>query len=141
MKLSDTLETARREPHCGLCKIDFLDTGVCSAGKKHVFVAYWPEGRMEPARVLTEHEVEPTETLLDVMNSYNLCGIFDRQCYFITQGGDYTTFVQSSGGQMSSAMALLKNRVKMAGNKMKALTITKPIDTFNVCISKIRTEY
>lgn len=55
--------------------------------------------------------------------------------------GDYTTFVQISSGQMSSAMALLKNRVKMAGNKMKALTITKPIDTFNTCISKIPTEY
>lgn len=55
--------------------------------------------------------------------------------------GDYTTFVQISSGQMSSAMALLKNRVKMAGNKMKALTITKPIDTFNACIKGIQTEY
>jgi len=58
-----------------------------------------------------------------------------------TVTGDYTTFVQISSGQMSSAMALLKNRVKMAGNKMKALTITKPIDTFNHCIGKIQTEY
>lgn len=58
-----------------------------------------------------------------------------------TVTGDYTTFVQISSGQMSSAMALLKNRVKMAGNKMKALTITKPFDTFNTCISKIPTEY
>jgi putative sterol carrier protein len=55
--------------------------------------------------------------------------------------GDYTTFVQISSGQMSSAMALLKNRVKMTGNKMKAFTITKPIDTFNRCIKKIETEY
>jgi putative sterol carrier protein len=55
--------------------------------------------------------------------------------------GDYTTFMQISSGQTSSAMALLKNRVKMAGNKMKALTITKPIDTFNACIAKIPTEY
>jgi len=58
-----------------------------------------------------------------------------------TVTGDYTTFVQISRGQTSSAMALLKNRVKMDGNKMKALTITKPIDTFNNCISKIQTEY
>lgn len=54
--------------------------------------------------------------------------------------GDYTTFVQISSGQMSSAMALLKNRLKMT-NKMKALTITKPIDTFNGCIKGIQTEY
>jgi putative sterol carrier protein len=55
--------------------------------------------------------------------------------------GDYTTFVQISNGQMSSAMALLKNRVKMTGNKIKAFTITKPIDNFNMCIKKIETEY
>lgn len=66
--------------------------------------------------------------------------IQQKQAEF-TVTGDYTTFVQISNGQMSSAMALLKNRVKMAGNKMKALTITKPIDTFNACISKIQTEY
>jgi putative sterol carrier protein len=58
-----------------------------------------------------------------------------------TVTGDYTTFVQISSGQMSSAMALLKNRVKMTGNKIKAFTITKPIDTFNMCIKKIETEY
>lgn len=55
--------------------------------------------------------------------------------------GDYTTFTQISKAEMSSAMALLKNRVKMTGNKMKAFTITKPIDTFNACIKKIQTEY
>jgi putative sterol carrier protein len=58
-----------------------------------------------------------------------------------TVTGDYVTFTQISKGEMSSAMALLKNRVKMAGNKMKALTITKPIDNFNACIKKIQTEY
>ena len=58
-----------------------------------------------------------------------------------TVTGDYTTFVQISSGQMTSAMALLKNRVKMAGNKIKAFTITKPIDTFNSCIAKMTVEY
>ena len=55
--------------------------------------------------------------------------------------GDYTTFMQINNGQMSSAMALLKNRVKMTGNKMKALTITKPIDTYNNCVKGVPTEY
>ena len=66
--------------------------------------------------------------------------IKQKQAEF-TVTGDYVTFTQISKGEMSSAMALLKNRVKMAGNKMKALTITKPIDTFNACIKKIQTEY
>jgi len=58
-----------------------------------------------------------------------------------TVTGDYVTFTQISKGEMSSAMALLKNRVKMTGNKMKALTITKPIDNFNACIKKLQTDY
>src|SRR4030042_5825882 len=85
MNLSDVLETTKKEPHCGLCKIDFLGTGVCSAGKKHGFVAYWPEGRMELARALAEHEVEPTEALRDIVESCNLCGVCDRTWYFVTQ--------------------------------------------------------
>ena len=58
-----------------------------------------------------------------------------------TVTGDYVTFTQINKGEMSSAMALLKNRVKLAGNKMKALTLTKPFDTFTKCISNIQTEY
>jgi hypothetical protein len=85
MKLSDVLETTKKEPHCGMCKVDFLGTGLCPAGKKHGYVAYWPEGRMELARALAENEVKPTGALLDIVNSCDLCGICDRQCYFITQ--------------------------------------------------------
>jgi len=63
-----------------------------------------------------------------------------KQADFIVSG-DYTTFIQINNGQMSSSMALLKNRVKMTGNKMKALTITKPIDTYNNCVKGVQTEY
>jgi putative sterol carrier protein len=55
--------------------------------------------------------------------------------------GDYVTFVQIGKGEMSSGMALLKSRVKLTGNKMKALTITKPLDTYTACIKNIETEY
>ena len=85
MKLSDVLEAAKKEAHCGMCKLDYLGTGVCQAGKKHGFVAFWPEGRMEIARLLAEKQVEPTEALLVIIKSCNLCGICDRQCNFITQ--------------------------------------------------------
>ena len=58
-----------------------------------------------------------------------------------TVTGDYTTFVQIGKGEMSSAMALLKSRVKLTGNKMKALTLTKPFDTYTKCIKDVPTEY
>jgi len=85
MKLLDVLEAAKKEAHCGMCRIDYLETGVCPAGKKHGFLAYWPEGRVELARALAEHTVQPTETLLDIVKTCTLCGICDRQCNFITQ--------------------------------------------------------
>jgi putative sterol carrier protein len=66
--------------------------------------------------------------------------IKQKQADFIVSG-DYTTFIQINNGQMSSAMALLKNRVKMTGNKMKALTITKPIDNYNNCVKGVPTDY
>ena len=55
--------------------------------------------------------------------------------------GDYTTFVQIVKGEMSTVMALLKNRVKLKGDKMKALRFTKPIDRINGILREIETEY
>jgi putative sterol carrier protein len=81
-----------------------------------------------------------TEGNLDELITGSDESIKEKNAEF-TVTGEYTTFVQISSGQMSSAMALLKNRVKMTGNKIKAFTITKPIDTFNMCIKKIETEY
>jgi putative sterol carrier protein len=55
--------------------------------------------------------------------------------------GDYNTFVQIVKGEMSTIMAVLKNRVRLKGDKMKALRYTKPIDSINRVLSKIVTEY
>jgi UDP-N-acetylenolpyruvoylglucosamine reductase len=85
MTLEDALKIAKKGTHCGMCKIDFLDIGVCPAGKKHAYVAYWPEGRMEIIQALASGRVNPTEKLVDIVNSCTNCGICDRQCNFITQ--------------------------------------------------------
>ncbi|MBP1661769.1 MAG: hypothetical protein H6P94_18 [Thermoplasmatales archaeon] len=81
-----------------------------------------------------------TEGNLDELITGTDESLKQKQADFIVTG-DYTTFIQINNGQMSSAMALLKNRVKMTGNKMKALTITKPIDTYNNCVKGVPTEY
>ena len=84
MTLNDALEIAKKGTHCGMCKINFLGIGVCPAGKKHAYVAYWPEGRMEIVQALASGRVKPTEKLVDIVNSCTNCGICDRQCNFIT---------------------------------------------------------
>ena len=83
--LKDAVEIAKKGTHCGMCRFDFLESGVCPAGKKHGFLAYWPQGRMEIVQQLDSGKVKPTEKLKDIVDSCNLCGICDKQCNFITQ--------------------------------------------------------
>ncbi|MFW6149778.1 MAG: FAD-binding protein [Atribacterota bacterium] len=83
--LKDAADVAKKGTHCGMCRIDFLGIGVCPAGKKHGFLAYWPQGRMEILKSLYEGRLKPTEKLKDIVDSCNLCGICDKQCNFITQ--------------------------------------------------------
>jgi hypothetical protein len=68
-----------------MCKIDFLGTGLCPSGKKYGYLAYWPQGRMELVKHLSEGRIKPTEKLIEIANSCTLCGICDRQCNFATQ--------------------------------------------------------
>jgi len=83
--LEDVVAIAEKGTHCGMCKIDFLGTGLCPSGKKHGFLAYWPQGRMEIVKALASGRVKPTEKLIDIANSCSLCGICDKQCNFATQ--------------------------------------------------------
>ena len=78
------MKTANTETHCAMCRLDFLGTGVCQSGKKHGFVAYWPQGRIEIYRALKEGTLAPTQQLIDIADTCNLCGACDKQCSFIT---------------------------------------------------------
>jgi len=87
MKKTDLLEAvkiAKKGTHCGMCKVDFLGSGVCPAGKKNGFAAYWPEGRMEIVKALYSDKIKPTEELKKIANSCTVCGICDKQCNFTT---------------------------------------------------------
>jgi len=83
--LDAAVKIAEKGTHCGMCRIDFLGTGLCPSGKKHGFLAYWPQGRMELVKHLNEGRIKPTAKLLEIANSCTLCGICDKQCNFATQ--------------------------------------------------------
>jgi len=80
----DAIETANRASHCGMCRIDSLGSGLCPAGEKYGFAAYWPDGRMELLLALTRKELKPTQKLLEIVDSCTECGRCDLQCRFIT---------------------------------------------------------
>ena len=83
--LEDAVEIAKQGSHCVMCRFDFLGSGVCPAGRKKGFLAYWPQGRMEIVKQLDSGRVKPTEKLKDIVQSCNLCGFCDKQCNFTTQ--------------------------------------------------------
>ncbi len=85
MTFDDAVDIAKKGTHCGMCRFDFLGSGICPAGKKHGFLAYWPQGRMEIVKQLHSGRVKPTEKLIDIVKSCSLCGICDKQCNFTTQ--------------------------------------------------------
>ncbi|MBN2467937.1 MAG: FAD-binding oxidoreductase [Deltaproteobacteria bacterium] len=71
--------------HYAMCKIDFLGTGLCPAGKDYHYVSYYPQGRMDIYHALANDLIPVTERLIEIANTCTLCGICDKQCYFVTQ--------------------------------------------------------
>jgi hypothetical protein len=70
--------------HYAMCKIDFLGTGVCPAGTEHFYASYYPQGRMDLCHALAQGRIPVTAGLVEIAQSCDLCGICDRQCYFVT---------------------------------------------------------
>ena len=85
MELEKVKGIAARCVHYGMCKIDFLGTGVCPSGIEHKYVSYYPQGRMEIANALADGIIPVTERLVDIARSCTLCGICDKQCYFMME--------------------------------------------------------
>jgi len=55
--------------------------------------------------------------------------------------GNYGTYKSVLKGEMSLRIAVLKNRLKIKGSKMKALRLIKPLDGVIVSLQKITDEF
>jgi putative sterol carrier protein len=64
----------------------------------------------------------------------------EKEAIFVITG-NYGTFKDILKGEMSLAMALLRNRLKLKGSKMEALKIIKPIDAVIDSLRKITDEF
>lgn len=78
------LKTAQQCRHYAMCKIDYLETGLCPSGPNKHFTAYYPQGRMDVYAALKQNLIPLTEALVDIADTCNLCGICDKQCHFVT---------------------------------------------------------
>jgi hypothetical protein len=81
---TEIAETAACCRHYAMCKIDYLDTGVCPAGAEKYYVSYFPQGRMDLCRALAAGKLPLTPALVDIARTCDLCGVCDIQCHFVT---------------------------------------------------------
>lgn len=77
--------------------------------------------------------------LLEMQIDHN-DSLMKKDAEFVVSG-NYDTFKQIFRGEMSTLIALIKNRVQIKGDKKKALRYVKPIDRLNSCLRKIDTDY
>jgi UDP-N-acetylenolpyruvoylglucosamine reductase len=83
--MDEILNIAKNCRHYAMCKIDFLDSGVCASGLEKHFVSYYPQGRMILYEALVENKIAVTEKCVEIAESCNLCGKCDYQCYFLNE--------------------------------------------------------
>jgi len=65
---------------------------------------------------------------------------YEKEATFIITG-NYGTFKSVLQGEMNLTIALLKNRIKLKGSKMKALKLMKPLDGVIVALREVTDEF
>jgi hypothetical protein len=82
---ADVVSTASQCRHYAMCKIDFLETGLCPAAREHFYVSYYPQGRMDIYAALACGAIPVTQGCVEIADACTLCGICDKQCHFVTE--------------------------------------------------------
>jgi hypothetical protein len=66
-----------------MCRIDFLGTGLCPAGKQHGYLAYWPCGRNVIYKGILDKRIIMTRRIKEIVDTCTMCGLCDKPCSFI----------------------------------------------------------
>ncbi len=134
--------------------VKFLSEEWITYGKKFMLE------KLDPAKDLKNittsllcviENVPPNETTMNLFLEFqqgkltdlivNTSDMFtEKEAVFVITGL-YGTYKDIIKGNMSLAMALLKNRLKLKGSKMEALKIIKPIDVVIDSLRKITDEF
>ena len=65
---------------------------------------------------------------------------YEKEATFVITG-NYGTFKKILKGDMNMTIALLKNRLKLKGSKVKALRLIKPLDGVIVALREVTDEF
>jgi putative sterol carrier protein len=65
---------------------------------------------------------------------------YEKEATFVIKGS-YGTFRRILKGEMNMTIALLKNRLKLKGSRVKALKLMKPLDGVIVALREVTDEF
>ena len=65
---------------------------------------------------------------------------YEKEAAFVITG-NYGTFRSILKGEINMTIALLKNRLKLKGNKIKALRLMKPLDGVIIALREVTDEF
>lgn len=134
--------------------VKFLSEEWIEFGKKYMLEKLDPEKDLKNITTsllgIIEH-VPPNDTTMNFYLELKDGKIYDfkvntgntfegKEAVFIIRG-NYGTYKDILEGKLGTAMALIKNRLKIKGSKMEALKIIKPIDGVIESLRKITDEF
>ena len=95
----------------------------CPDGKTHYYYLAFKNGLVSEALVGTDEDE-----------------VADKKAEF-TILGDYEIFAKISRAEMGARSALMRNKIKLKGNMVKALRLASVVDRINKLVSEIPTEF
>lgn len=125
---AENLEALIQSRKClttGLCKLDFLENGICSSGAVSRYWAYYPKGKM--AIIQNLHKLPLSPRLVDIARSCSLCTRCSAMCYFEIEQ------------QSVNIIQEFKNRVLK--REQTEQLISNPVDSVLEGLKKIVGEY
>jgi len=134
--------------------VKFLSEEWMENGKNYILEKLDPEKDMKNITIsvlaIIEH-VPPSDTTMNFyvelkegrLNEFkvNTGDTFEGKEAIYEIRGNYGTYKDILEGKIGTAMALLKNRLKLKGSKMEALKIIKQLDSLIESLRKITDEF
>lgn len=132
----------------------FLSNEWIETGKKYILEKLDPEKDLKNITTsllgVVEH-IPPNDTTMNfylelqdgkltdfIVNTGNT--FTEKEATYVIRG-NYGTYKGILQGEMSLAIAVLKNRLKLKGSKMQALKLIKPLDGVIVSLQEITDEF
>ena len=113
--------TAEEMKHVSSSMVNIVEN--CPDGKRHYMYFRFEDGLLAEGLVGTDDDEVASKT-----PEFRIIG-------------DYDTFAKISQAELGARSALMRNKIKLKGNMVKALRLSSVVDKLNKIIAQVPTDY